>query len=151
MAAGHDMEDVLLVGDIRDRLRQRRVDVAENEVHMVAVDQLARLLHRGAGVAAGRILDQQLDLAAEDAALGIDLFERELGADHLILAERRVGARERIVEPDLNCIGGARRDDEGRRNLRNARQGSRLDQRAAVEVKQTFGLIHFYPPLMASR
>ena len=50
---------------------------------------LLRLLHGGAGVAAGRILDQQFDLAAENAALGVDLFDRELAADQFVLADRR--------------------------------------------------------------
>ena len=50
------------------------------KLDLVALDQLARLLHAGADVV-GRILDQQLDLAAEDAALGVDLLDRELGAD----------------------------------------------------------------------
>ena len=57
---------------------QRRIDVANQEVDLVAVDELAGLLHGGAGVAAGRILDQQFDLAAENAALGVDLLERQL-------------------------------------------------------------------------
>ena len=78
VAAGHDVEDLLLVRDVRHGQRQRRIDVAEQEVDFVAVDQLARLLHRGAGVAAGEVLDQELDLATEDAALGIDLFDGEL-------------------------------------------------------------------------
>ena len=77
VAAGDDVQDVLLVRHLGHRERQRRVDVAEQEVDLVALDQLARLLHRGAGVAAGRVLDQQLDLAAEDAALGVDLLDRQ--------------------------------------------------------------------------
>ena len=48
------------------------------------------------------VLDQQLDLAAENAALGIDLLERKLRADQLVLAERGVGAGERVVETDLD-------------------------------------------------
>ena len=54
------------------------------------------------------ILDHQLDLAAEDAALGVDLLERELAADQFVLAERGVGAGQRVVEADLDRVGGAR-------------------------------------------
>ena len=105
MAAGHDMEDFLFEANVGDRLRQRRVDVADQEVDLVAVDQLARLLHRGAGVAAGRIFDQQFHLAAENAALGIDLFDRELAADQFVFAERGIGAGQRVVEADFDYVG----------------------------------------------
>jgi len=44
------------------------------EVHLIAIDELAGLLHRGAGIAAGRVLDQKLGLAAENTALGVDLL-----------------------------------------------------------------------------
>ena len=63
------------IADVRHRLGERRIDVAEQEVDLVAIDQLVGLLHRGAGVAAGRILDQKFDLAAENAVLGVDLVE----------------------------------------------------------------------------
>ena len=92
---------------LRHGERQRRVHVAEQEIDLVAVDQLARLLHRNAGVAAGRILDEELDRPAENAALGVDLLERQLAADQLVLAERGVGAGQRVVEADLDGVGGA--------------------------------------------
>ena len=120
MAAGHDVEHALLEADVRHRLRQRRVDVADQEVDLVALDQLERLLHRGGGVAAGRILDQQLDLAAENAALGVDLLDGELRADQFVLAERGEGAGQRIVEADLDRLVGERLYDERACNLHGA-------------------------------
>ena len=53
VAAGHDVQDALFVRHLRHGLGQCRVHVADQEVDIVALDQLARLLHRRAGVAAG--------------------------------------------------------------------------------------------------
>ena len=108
MAARHDVQDFLLVGNLRHRQRERRIDVAEQEIDLVVVDQLPRLLHRRAGVAAGGILDHQLDVSSENSALGVDLLGGELHADEFVLARSRVGAGQRIVDPDLNAVGGAR-------------------------------------------
>ena len=59
VAAGHDMKYLLLEADIGHGLRQRRVDVAEQEVDLVALDQLICFLHGDGGFTAGRIFDQQ--------------------------------------------------------------------------------------------
>jgi len=53
MAARHHVEYALFVGDVGDRRGERRVDVADKEIHLVAIDQFACLLHRGPGIAAG--------------------------------------------------------------------------------------------------
>ena len=140
MAAGHDVQDALFVRDLRHGERQRRVDVAEQEIDLVAVDQLARLLHRRAGVAADRILDDELDRAAEDAALGVDLVERHLAADELVLARAGVGAGQRIVEADLDRVGGAGADDERTGELRGGKRRSRFDESAAVDAGAPIGL-----------
>ncbi len=103
------------------------------KLHLVALDQLARLLHAGADVV-GRILDQQLELAAENAALGVDLLDRELGADHLVLRDRGVDAGQRIDHADLDGGLAARLDDEGRRDLRGTDGGAGLEQGAAVNA-----------------
>ena len=66
MAARNDVQDFLFVGHLRHRQRERGIDVAEQKIDLVAVDQLARLLHRRAGVAAGGILDDQFDVAARE-------------------------------------------------------------------------------------
>ena len=103
MAAGHDVEDLLLVGDLRHRVGDAGVHVAEDHVDLVAVDQLARLLHAGADVV-GRILDQELDLAAEDAALLVDLGLGVFGAVDLALRQRRQHAGQRIDHADLDRL-----------------------------------------------
>ena len=112
MASGHDVQHAVFVRHLRHGERESRVHVAKQEVDLVALDELARLLHRRAGVAARRILDDELDLAPQNAALGVDLVERHLAADKLILAWSGVGAGQRIVEADLDRVRGARADDE---------------------------------------
>ena len=134
---------------LRHRERQRRIDVAEQEVDLVALDQLARLLHGGAGVAAGRILDQQLDLAAENAALGVDLLDRQLAADQFVLAERGVGAGQRIVEADLDRVGGAGADDERTGELGGGKDRPRFDESTAVYAGAPIGLGQAFLPCSA--
>ena len=120
VAAGHDMQNALFVRDLRHGEGERRIDVAEQKVDLVAVDQLARLLHRLPGVAAGRVLDDELSRASENPALGVDLVERHLAADHLILAGCGVSAGERIVESEFHRVGGAGADDERTANWATA-------------------------------
>ena len=132
VAAGDHVQDALLAGDLGHGQRQGRIDVAEQEADLVAVDQLSRLLDRRTGVAAGGILDEELDLPTENAALGVDLLDRQLAADHLVLADRGIGARERIVEADLHRVCGAHRNDERRRQLQQAGARGSLDHLASA-------------------
>jgi len=47
VAARNDVQDFLLGGDLRDSLRDAGVHVADDEIHLVALDQLARFFaHR---------------------------------------------------------------------------------------------------------
>src|SRR6185437_10631193 len=127
-----DVEQLLLVGDLAQRQRDRRINIADHEVHAVAVDELAHLLHAGADIIGG-ILDQQLDGTADDAALGVDLLDRELGADDLVLRRRRIDAGQRIDHADLDRRLAARLDDERGGDLQYAGGGTRLQQRAALD------------------
>jgi hypothetical protein len=79
-----------------------------------------------AGVAAGGILDKQFEFPSENAALRVDLLDRELKADQLVLAVRGKGAGQRVVDPDLDAVGGARAPNEGTCNLRRAHDEARL-------------------------
>ena len=84
MSARHDMELALLEAGVRHGLRQRRIDVADQEIDFVALDQLQGFLNRGGGIATGRIFDQKLDLAAENSSLGINLLDGKLRAAYLL-------------------------------------------------------------------
>jgi hypothetical protein len=133
MAAGNDVKDFLLVGNLRDRERERRVLVAEQEIDLVAVDQLAGLQHGRARVAAGGILDDQLDLATENAALRVDLIDRELTANQFVFAIPRKGASERVVKANLQGVGGSRAQDERTSDLQDADRETRLEKGAATD------------------
>ena len=139
VAAGHDVQDALFVRHLRHGERQRRVDVAEQKIDLVAVDQLARLLHRVPASPLVEILDDELDRTAEDAALGVDLVERHLAADELVLAQRRVGAGQRIVEADLDGVRGAGADDERTGELSGGERRPRFDECAAVDAGAPIG------------
>ncbi len=66
---------------------------------LIALDQLARLLHAGADVV-GRILDKQFERTPENAACGVDLVDRELGAHHFVLRDRGIDAGQGIDHAD---------------------------------------------------
>ena len=106
------MQDFLFGGDLGDRRGDAGIDVADHEVDLIALDQLARLLHAGADVVGG-IFHQQFDLTSENAALGVHLLDGELGAHHLVAGRRGIDAGERIdhAHPDRRLA--ARLDDEG--------------------------------------
>ena len=130
MTAGHDMKLALFRGHLRHRERHRRVDVAGDEIDLVAVDQLAGLVHAGGNVV-GRIGDQQLDLTAEDAAALVDPFDGEAGAGDLGLGERRINPGERLHHPDLYRRLRPGADRERRGHGAGSPRQPRLEQGAA--------------------
>ncbi len=73
------------------------------------------------------VLDQELDLAAENAVVGVDLVERELRADQFVLAERGEGAGQRVVEADLDRLVGERLHHERAGNLHGADRETGLE------------------------
>jgi hypothetical protein len=85
-----------------------------------------RLPHAGRGISRG-VLDQQLDLPAENAALRVDHLRVELGAALLLLADRAKGAGQSERHADLDdvgCLGLRARPDIGRSD---GRAGSSRD------------------------
>ena len=82
VAARHDMQRLELVRRPAPRASaMEEFTLPSRKSDLVALDQLARLLHRVPVISVVEILDQQLDLPAEDAALGVDLLDRQLAAD----------------------------------------------------------------------
>src|SRR5271166_988236 len=120
VAARDNVQHALLVRHLRHGEGERRVEVAEQEVDLVAVDELARFLHRHAGVAARRILDHELDFTAQYPALLVDLVDGELAADEFVLAGPRVGTGQGVVESDLDRLRGPRGQNEGTGELGGA-------------------------------
>src|SRR5271169_4062968 len=106
------MQEPLFVGDLRDRLRDGRVHIADEKAYLVALDQLSSFLHPGADIV-GRILDEQLDGTFKDAAVGVYLLDGQLDAYYFILRVRGIDASQGINHADPDRGLGARRDDGG--------------------------------------
>ena len=131
MAAGNDVQDFLFGGNLGDRRRDAGIDVADHEVDLIPLDQLARLLHAGADVVGG-IFHQQFDLSPENAAFGVDLLDRELGSHHLVAGWRCVDAGEWIDHADPDRRFAARGDDKGGRHLEGPERGGAGHERATI-------------------
>src|ERR1700722_7285282 len=101
VASGNDLQDSLLVRDLRYRERLSGVATAQKEIDVVAVDQLVRLLNRCSGVAARRIFDRERQRSAEYAPLTVDLVDRQLTTDKLVFSKRRDRSGQWIVDPNL--------------------------------------------------
>ena len=112
MTAGHDMEHLLLAGDLRHRDRNAGIDVADDEAHLIAFDQLPRLLHSGADIIGG-VLDQELDGPAQNAALLVDLLGGEFCSHHLALSDCGINPGQRIDHSDPYRRFASGLDDEG--------------------------------------
>ena len=149
MAAGDDVENAFLIRHLGHGERKRGVHIAEEEIHLVAVDQLSRLLHRNPGVAAGRILDDQFDWTSENPALGVDLVDGHLTAGELVFAECGVSAGQWIVESDLYGLRGPHGDDERPGDLGAGERQPRLDESATADPAR-IGVGHFFLPTPAA-
>ena len=145
------MQHFLLVGDLGDGLGNARVHVTDEKRHLVAFDQLARLLHPGADVVRG-IFHQQLHRTTENTALGVHLVDGELGPGHLILRGRGIDAGERIDHSDPKRRLAARLNDEGRSDLNESGRRGPLEDRAPVESIREWRRCHkFLPKLSPSQ
>src|SRR3989442_141154 len=113
VGAGVDHEVLRPLHLVADREARRRGDEALDRHDPVLLDQLPRLLHRHARV--GLVLGDQLDFPAEDAALFVQLLDRERGALLAVLADRAEEARERDELPDAD--GLLRPHDGGEREV----------------------------------
>jgi hypothetical protein len=80
-----EVEDVGAPEGLADRLARRRRDAAVDDVDLVVARQLLRVLGVERDVGLGVVLDD-LDLAAEQAAGGVDLLGRERRREHHRLA-----------------------------------------------------------------
>ena len=104
-------------GDLRDRQARGRRDLADDAGHLVALDHALGL--GGGGLRVDRVFLEELDLAADDAAGGVDLVHRHVGGHHGIFAERaeEAGARRQVADLDgvrLGAANGGKSHDAGR-------------------------------------
>src|SRR5439155_27138134 len=98
-----DVDLLLLGGDRADRIPHRAGDRADDDVHLVALDQLSRLLDADLRIGLV-ILDEELQFAALDATAIVDLLLRELRAVQHRLAEDRVDPGERDEHAHLHRL-----------------------------------------------
>ena len=106
-----DEDDLVLLGDRRHGGTFGRRQRADNEVHVILEDELAGNAHRLVGVALG-VAEEQFHLAAEHAALGIELLDEHLRTLQGGLAEQRARSRQddRKTDLDRGLRGCAERD-----------------------------------------
>src|SRR6516165_4789071 len=146
VAAGDNVQHLLLVRYLGDGERDPRIHIAYEELDAVAFDQLARLLHASADII-GRVLDQELNLAAEHATLGVDLLDSVFNADQFILRHRSVDAGKWIDHADLDRIGGTRQPYEGRGDLGETGDSAGFDDNAAVYRAAVEAFGHLFLPV----
>ena len=117
------MEHLLFASDLRHRDRNAGIHVADDEAHLIALDQLACLLHAGADVIGG-IFDQEFDRPAQNAALLVDLLGGEFRSHDLALCDRGINPGQRIDHSDPDRRFAAGLDDEGGRELHRSNSGA---------------------------
>jgi hypothetical protein len=133
---GHreEVDHVLLELHRHRRVVRRRADVGHHREDLVLVDELLRRQH-GLLRVVGRVLDQQPDLAAVDAALLVELVHAQQHALAHLLAEARDRARQVLdrAEHDLVLADALRR-------LRLARCAGQREQRGSEAENLFHGL-----------
>ena len=142
------MKYLLVVCYLRHRIGNAGIHVAKDYVDIVDVDQFARFLHAGADII-GRVLDEKLNRAAEDAAIFVDLSFRIFGAVNFALRERRQDAGERIDHADLDQFVTASREDERcAQELTGAKRKARLDDAAPADRHYCLAHLNPFPSLV---
>ena len=127
VSAGDNVELAPLGRHPRHRQGDGRVDVAEDEIDLVAVDQLFSFRDADGGLVCG-IFDQQFHLPAENAAILIDLIDRQPGTIDFSLGELRIDAAERFDHPHFHRSFGAGLDRERRGDAGGSPCQARLDE-----------------------
>ena len=118
-----ELRDLLRVQIGMDRLAGVGAEARQDKENVVFLDELAGRLHR-LGRIVGVVIGNEIDLAAPDAALGVDLVEigRHHLADHAI-GGSRTGIGHGIADPDLVGARDRRRAlPESRRRHRGQHQ-----------------------------
>ena len=117
------VDGLVLLGDVHHRQRRAAGDGADQQLHVVLQDELLGLAdgRRGLGLV---VLGDDLDLVAEDAALGVQLLDRHLHAPRLVLAVALEDADLGAEVADLDDLrlrdGRRRRSRPVRRRRRSA-------------------------------
>src|SRR5204862_2706433 len=93
-----------------------------DELAVLLLDQLLRALRAHLGLEL-IVADEQLDLAAEDAVLGVELVHGQLGALLHVAGDGGEGARQRQREADADRLLALRAREGGKRERGGAEGG----------------------------
>ena len=142
-------DDLPLLGHVVDRELHRRRQAADDEVHLLLLDQFQRA---GRGFARIELVvaHQQLRLAAVETAALVELGDRDFGGAHLILGLGAIGAGQRHREADLDgrFLRLQQIDAERRCRGNGARAGGRQQAAAADRPGWRFCFVgHALAPL----
>ena len=111
------VDGLVLLGDVHHRQRRAAGDGADQQLHVVLKDQLLGLAD-GRGGLGLVVLGDDLDLVAEDAALGVQLLDGHLDAPRLVFAVALEDADLGAEVADLHDLGlrdgGCRHPDQCR-------------------------------------
>ncbi len=132
VTAGDDVEDFEFAGDLRHGVGDAGVHVAEDDVDLVTLDQLAGFLHAGADVVGG-VFDQKFDLTAENTVLFVQSFDGVFGAFDFTGGEGGEDAGQGIDHADADRRFAAGADDRRRGEGREGKAG--LEQRTTAECR----------------
>src|SRR5207302_9156311 len=119
-----------LLGLLVDRHLHVRGEAAHDELAPDLLDQLLRALRADRGLELV-VAEENFDLPAEDAALRVELVDREHRAALLIGGERAEGAGHRSRKSDADRILALRADD-GRNAQRGSGGGAGDQERSAI-------------------
>jgi hypothetical protein len=119
-------------GHPRHRQPHRRVDVADDEICMIAVDQLVGFFDAGGDVVR-RVGDEELRRPAQNAAAPIDLLDRQQSASDFGRGKRRVDAGERLDHPHFHRFVGQRPDRERRADFVGSQRQAGFEHRPAPD------------------
>src|SRR6185295_9570633 len=137
-----DPDDLLVVQDLADGQRDRALIAADTDRNLVDVGQLVGGLDTRLGTAF-IVLDDEFELAPEDAAGLVDFIGRNLHRLGAVRAGHRRRSGQSDDDADADRIRTLRRDDRGdRQGACKADAGGSLERYASAETIVATRLCH---------
>jgi hypothetical protein len=131
MPASYNVQLALCGGHPRYRQRHGRVDVADDEIDLIFVDQLASPFDSGHDIVR-RISNQQLRFTAKNTAGMVDLVDGEPGACDLAFGKSRINPGEGLDHADLYWLFSASANRKRRHNRARAACQAGFENRATA-------------------
>ena len=118
-----DLNNTFDLGDLGDRNGGVRAHLTDDVVHAIAVNDLVRRGNRRVSTALA-VFDDGLDLHAENAALGVPLFDRQQGTGSRRNAERGDVSTQGSQDGHFHRLGCCRHPRRGRHRDDSCRRGA---------------------------